>query len=275
MMGLIEKENIPNELKESMLYSLSVGGKRLRPIILFAVLETLGLDAKKGYPTAAALEMIHTYSLIHDDLPAMDNDDFRRGKPTNHRVFGEALAILAGDGLLTHAFRIICQDNGLTDMQKLQLIAHLSEAAGPTGMVAGQVLDMEAEQKQLTLDQLKEVHLHKTGCLIEFSVAAAGIIAGISEELLQDLRQFAKHIGLAFQIKDDILDVEGERELIGKDVGSDMEKGKNTYVSLATLAGAKTLLDEEINASSVILDKIPYDTTLLMAIARFIKERQS
>ena len=275
MMGLIEKENIPNELKESMLYSLSVGGKRLRPIILFAVLETLGLDAKKGYPTAAALEMIHTYSLIHDDLPAMDNDDFRRGKPTNHRVFGEALAILAGDGLLTHAFRIICQDNGLTDMQKLQLIAHLSEAAGPTGMVAGQVLDMEAEQKQLTLDQLKEVHLHTTGCLIEFSVAAAGIIAGISQELLQDLRQFAKHIGLAFQIKDDILDVEGERELIGKDVGSDMENGKNTYVSLATLAGAKTLLDEEINASSVILDKIPYDTTLLMAIARFIKERQS
>ncbi len=275
MMELIEKELIPKTLKQSMLYSLSVGGKRLRPIILFAVLETLGLDATKGYSTAAALEMIHTYSLIHDDLPAMDDDDLRRGKPTNHRVFGEAIAILAGDALLTHAFRLICQDEELNEKQKLRLIDCLSEAAGPTGMVAGQVLDMEAEQKELTLSQLKEVHLHKTGRLIEFSVIAAGIIANASEPLIQDLKQFSRHIGLAFQIKDDILDVEGERDLIGKDVGSDLENGKNTYVSLATLAGAKQLLNEEIETALSYLNKISFDTTLLASITCYIKDRQS
>ena len=256
MMSLIEGEAIPNQLKESMLYSLSVGGKRLRPILLFAVLDTLGLEATCGYQTASALEMIHTYSLIHDDLPAMDDDDLRRGKPTNHKVFGEATAILAGDSLLTHAFKVICSDEGLSLQQRLALVSMLSMAAGPMGMVAGQMLDMEAETKPITLEQLKQIHVNKTGRLIEFSIVAAAIIAQASEETIQLLRQFAGHVGLAFQIKDDILDVEGNGELIGKDVGSDMENGKSTYVSLTSLDEAKVMLNEEIEAALAILEEL-------------------
>ena len=260
MMSLIEGEAIPNQLKESMLYSLSVGGKRLRPILLFAVLDTLGLEATCGYQTASALEMIHTYSLIHDDLPAMDDDDLRRGKPTNHKVFGEATAILAGDSLLTHAFKVICSDEGLSLQQRLELVSMLSMAAGPMGMVAGQMLDMEAETKPITLEQL---------------IVAAAVIAQASEETIQLLRQFAGHVGLAFQIKDDILDVEGKGDLIGKDVGSDMENGKSTYVSLTSLDEAKVMLNEEIEAALAILEELPYETSLLAAITDYVKERQA
>lgn len=275
MMSLIEGEAIPNQLKESMLYSLSVGGKRLRPILLFAVLDTLGLEATCGYQTASALEMIHTYSLIHDDLPAMDDDDLRRGKPTNHKVFGEATAILAGDSLLTHAFKVICSDEGLSLQQRLELVSMLSMAAGPMGMVAGQMLDMEAETKPITLEQLKQIHVNKTGRLIEFSIVAAAVIAQASEETIQLLRQFAGHVGLAFQIKDDILDVEGNGDLIGKDVGSDMENGKSTYVSLTSLDEAKVMLNEEIEAALAILEELPYETSLLAAITDYVKERQA
>lgn len=260
---------------DAVSYSVNIGGKRIRPILMLLTYSMYEENWRSVLEFASAIEMIHTYSLIHDDLPCMDDDDLRRGKPTNHRVFGEAIAILAGDALLTHAFRLICQDEELNEKQKLRLIDCLSEAAGPTGMVAGQVLDMEAEQKELTLSQLKEVHLHKTGRLIEFSVIAAGIIANASEPLIQDLKQFSRHIGLAFQIKDDILDVEGERDLIGKDVGSDLENGKNTYVSLATLAGAKQLLNEEIETALSYLNKISFDTTLLASITCYIKDRQS
>lgn len=275
MLNLIESEDIPMLLKESMLYSLSVGGKRLRPILLFAVLDTLGLEATCGYQTASALEMIHTYSLIHDDLPAMDDDDLRRGKPTNHKVFGEATAILAGDSLLTHAFEVISRDQSLSPQQRLTLISMLSIAAGPMGMVAGQMLDMEAENKSITIEQLKQIHVNKTGRLIEFSIVAAAIIAQASEEIIDLFRQFAQHVGLAFQIKDDILDVEGNCDLIGKDVGSDMENGKSTYVSLTSLDEAKVMLDEEIQAALAILEKLPYETSLLAAITDYIKERQA
>ena len=237
LLELIQNESIPDQLKESMIYSLSVGGKRLRPILLFAVLETLGLDPKKGYQTASALEMIHTYSLIHDDLPAMDDDELRRGKPTNHIVFGEA--------------------------------------TGPSGMVAGQMLDMAAENTTITLEQLKEIHANKTGRLLEFSVVAGAIIAEASGEVVELLRQFSKHIGLAFQIKDDILDVEGDCELIGKKVGSDLENGKSTYVSLTSLEMAKQMLEDEIKQALEILDRLSNDTSLLAAIANYIKERQA
>ena len=275
MMSLIEGEAIPNQLKESMLYSLSVGGKRLRPILLFAVLDTLGLEATCGYQTASALEMIHTYSLIHDDLPAMDDDDLRRGKPTNHKVFGEATAILAGDSLLTHAFKVICSDEGLSLQQRLELVSMLSMAAGPMVMVEVQMLDMEAETKPITLELLKQIHVNKTGRLIEFSIVAAAVIAQASEETIQLLRQFAGHVGLAFQIKDDILDVEGNGELIGKDVGSDLENGKSTYVSLTSLDEAKVMLNEEIEAALAILEELPYETSLLAAITDYVKERQA
>lgn len=274
MMERIEKEPIPKTLKESMLYSLSVGGKRLRPILLFAVLDTLGLNPTQGYQIASALEMIHTYSLIHDDLPAMDDDDLRRGKPTNHKVFGEATAILAGDSLLTHAFLVVSGDETLSFEQRIRLITMLSTAAGPMGMVAGQMLDMEAETSPITIEQLKEIHLNKTGRLIEFAIVAAAIIANATDETVQLLRCFANHVGLAFQIKDDILDVEGNSTLIGKQVGSDIENGKSTYVSLTSLTDAKKMLDEEIHLALQVLEKLPYDTTLLAAITDYIKERQ-
>ncbi len=275
MMGLIEGEAIPTHLKESMVYSLSVGGKRLRPILLFAVLDTFGVNPIRGYQTASALEMIHTYSLIHDDLPAMDDDDLRRGKPTNHKVFGEATAILAGDSLLTHAFLVISSDEQLSLEQRLALISLLSVAAGPMGMVAGQMLDMEAEHTPITLEQLKEIHANKTGRLIEFAIVSAAIIAKASEETIELLRQFSAHVGLAFQIKDDILDVEGNSDLIGKDVGSDIENGKSTYVSLTSLNEAKVMLDEEIQAALQVLEQLPNDTSLLAAITDYIKERQA
>lgn len=275
LLNLIEKEEIPTKLKESMLYSLSVGGKRLRPLLVFAVLEAFGYPAQKGYSVAAALEMVHTYSLIHDDLPAMDDDDLRRGKPTNHIVFGEATAILAGDSLLTHAFKIIAEDESLMSLQRIQLILELSKAAGPLGMVAGQILDMEAEQHPVSLPELKEIHVRKTGRLIEFAIVSGAIISGANEELIQLLRQYAYHIGLAFQIKDDILDVEGNTALIGKMVGSDQVNGKSTYVSLTSLETAKSMLNDEISTAMQLLDQLPGETMILRAITQYIQERQA
>lgn len=275
MLQLIQEEDIPTELKQSMLYSLSVGGKRLRPLLVFAVLEAFGHHPKKGYKVAAAIEMIHTYSLIHDDLPAMDDDELRRGKPTNHIVYGEATAILAGDSLLTHAFKVIAEDHELTMPQRVQLVLELSKAAGPMGMVAGQILDMEAEDHPVTLDQLKQIHVHKTGRLIEFAIVAGALISEASETTIQTLRQFAYHIGLAFQIKDDILDVEGNTELIGKKVGSDAVNGKSTYVSLTSLKQAKEMLADEILAAQKLLENLPGSTELLKAITQYIQERQA
>lgn len=275
ILKLIAEQPIPQKLKEAMIYSVEVGGKRLRPILLFAVLEALGGDVKRGYRTAAALEMIHTYSLIHDDLPAMDDDDVRRGKPTNHKVFGEATAILAGDALLTDAFSVLSQDETLDVNTRLRLISELAQAAGGVGMVAGQALDMEAENKQISLADLKHIHAHKTGCLIKFAIVAGAIIGNANEETLQSLRQFADHLGLAFQIKDDILDVEGDSELMGKAVGSDLLNEKCTYVSLTSLEAAKLMLDEEIRSALNILEQLPLKKEILEAIIIYIKERQA
>lgn len=274
MFELIESQNIPASLKESMLYSLKVGGKRLRPLLLFSVLDAFHQSPNIGYQVAAALEMIHTYSLIHDDLPAMDNDDLRRGKPTNHIVFGEATAILAGDSLLTHAFKIIADDEGLTPLQRLNLINELSIAAGPMGMVAGQVLDMQAETTPVSLEGLKNIHVNKTGRLIEFAIVSGAIMAQADEKVIDDLRLFAYHLGLAFQIKDDILDVEGDTNLIGKKVGSDLVNGKSTYVSLTSLESAKEMLDYEIKSAKSILKKLELSTEGLEAITDYIKDRQ-
>lgn len=274
MFSWVEREDIPEPLKAAMLYSLKVGGKRLRPVLMFAVLESLGCRAEKGYRTAAALELIHTYSLVHDDLPAMDDDDFRRGQPTNHKVFGDATAILAGDGLLTFAFELIAGDEGLDPVQKVALISALAKASGPSGMIAGQVLDMEAEGKKATLAQLKGIHARKTGLLIAFAIEAGAIIGG-SEELVQlRLRRFSEHLGLAFQIQDDILDVEGDSEVLGKLAGSDALRDKCTYVSLTSLEQAKQMLADEIGAAKALLDELSIDTTLLEALAVFIQERK-
>lgn len=242
-------------LYESMKYSLAAGGKRIRPMLLLAVIESLGGNVEEGYDAAVALEYVHTYSLIHDDLPAMDDDALRRGKPTNHIVYGEAVAILAGDALLTQAFEVIARSS-LSSEQKTHLILALAKAAGANGMVAGQVKDIEGEGKELSLDDLKHIHRKKTGALIEFAVIAAGAIEKVSAEVQDKLIAFADHFGLAFQIRDDILDVIGSVEELGKNVGMDAHHEKNTYPELMTLEGAKKALEEELNEANQVLQQI-------------------
>ncbi|KPL59645.1 polyprenyl synthetase family protein [Rossellomorea vietnamensis] len=273
MVETVERLDIPLVLKEAMIYSLKAGGKRIRPILLLAAIRTFKQDPMLGLNTASALEMIHTYSLIHDDLPSMDDDDLRRGKPTNHKMFGEAAAILAGDGLLTYSFQLIAEDSALTNDQKVKLIALLARCAGPEGMVGGQVADIEGENKRLTVQELENIHVHKTGKLLIFSVLAGGIISGVSENELELLERFSYHIGLAFQIQDDILDIEGSEEMIGKPVGSDESKHKSTYPSILTMEGAKEKLQFHLDEALTALTNLSFDSSLLEEIARLIVSR--
>ncbi|HBZ08567.1 MAG TPA: polyprenyl synthetase family protein [Bacillus bacterium] len=269
----ISKLDTPSVLKEAMAYSLEAGGKRIRPLLLFAVIDSFGKNPDSGLSTAAALEMIHTYSLIHDDLPSMDNDDLRRGKPTNHRVFGEAMAILAGDGLLTYSFQLIAEDQHLQAAQKVELLQLLSKCAGPEGMVGGQVADMEGENKKLGIDELEYIHTHKTGKLLTFSVLAGAIIGGADSKQREYLEQFSHHLGLSFQISDDILDVTGDEELIGKPVGSDTGRHKSTYPSVLTLKGAKEHLSRHIEEAKKALDHTHLNTEVLSQITDLIAYR--
>lgn len=279
--GQIEKElsyyiknlSAPQKIKDAMDYSLQAGGKRIRPTLLLATLYAFGQDTRKGMATACSLEMIHTYSLIHDDLPAMDNDDLRRGKPTNHKVFGEAYSILAGDGLLTYSFQIIAQDPHLSIHQKLKIIELLALSAGPEGMVGGQVADMQGENQRLSLDELEYIHRNKTGKLLSFSAIAGAIIANASNEQISILENYAENIGLAFQIRDDILDVEGNEEVIGKPVGSDEGNFKSTYPSLLTLEGAKERLHYHTQLAKEIIKKLQLNTILLEELAELIEVR--
>ena len=257
----------------AMRYSIENGGKRLRPILLLMLLEAFGIPKELGMTTAVALEMVHTYSLIHDDLPAMDDDDMRRGKPTNHKIYGEAIAILAGDGLLTDAFNVIANDINLDVRMRLRLIRLLSASAGSCGMIEGQLLDYEAEKKEITLDELKQIHYLKTGKLIEFACLAAGFIADPSGIYTHRLRWFSNHLGLAFQIQDDILDVEGDTLKLGKAVGSDEANSKCTYVSLLGLDGAKQMLNTEIDKALVELDALPADTKMLKELTQYVAKR--
>ncbi|PFG05765.1 polyprenyl synthetase family protein [Bacillus sp. es.034] len=273
MVETVDGLKIPLVLKEAMIYSLQAGGKRIRPILLLSVIRAFNQDTGLGLNTASALEMIHTYSLIHDDLPSMDDDDLRRGKPTNHKMFGEAAAILAGDGLLTYSFQLIAEDTALTNDQKVKLISLLARCAGPEGMVGGQVADIEGENKLLTVQELENIHVHKTGKLLIFSALAGGIISGVSESELEQLERFSYHIGLAFQIQDDILDIEGSEEMIGKPVGSDESKHKSTYPSLLTMKGAKEKLQFHLDEALTALTAMPVDSSLLAEIARLIVSR--
>nr|WP_123043665.1 farnesyl diphosphate synthase [Cohnella candidum]AYQ75584.1 polyprenyl synthetase family protein [Cohnella candidum] len=231
---------IPGRLREAAEYSLHAGGKRLRPVFVLAAAESVSGSAKaaeRAMPFAVAVEMVHTYSLIHDDLPAMDNDDFRRGRPTNHKVFGEALAILAGDGLLTHAFYAASRaaDLGVPPERTLAVLAELAMYAGLPGMVGGQTEDMQGEQGITTLDQLESIHLHKTADLISFSLRAGGHAAEASDDELAALGLFGRNVGLAFQIQDDILDLTGDEAKLGKPVKSDEKQAKVTYPYLIGL----------------------------------------
>jgi len=224
--------DVPAPLRESMLYSLMAGGKRLRPLLVLAACESVGGKVEAAMPVACAVEMIHTYSLVHDDLPAMDNDDYRRGKLTNHKVYGEAMAILAGDGLLTQAFFSIAQGThryGVPAEISLAISEELAEYAGMRGMVGGQAADMMGEQGITSKEQLDYIHLHKTSDLVIFSVRAGARIGGATEQQLEGLTLYARNIGMAFQIQDDILDLVGDEALIGKPKGSDIKSGKVTY----------------------------------------------
>lgn len=265
----------PEVIKESMLYSLEAGGKRIRPLLLFATLEAFGEKIEKGLLTAAAIEMIHTYSLIHDDLPSMDDDDLRRGKPTNHKVYGEAHAVLAGDALLTYSFQLIAEiPNELTTAEvKLKLIQELAKASGAEGMVGGQVADINGEGKALTLEELEYIHVHKTGKLLTFSVVAGALLAQASPEQIKSLSLFAYHLGLAFQIQDDILDLEGSEEKTGKPIGSDEQKQKSTYPALLTLPGAKEALKKHTNLAKEALQETGLNTGILEEITDLIANR--
>jgi len=265
----------PPVLKDAMSYSLQAGGKRIRPLLLAATLHAFGKDANLGMPIACAIEMIHTYSLIHDDLPSMDNDDLRRGLPTNHKIYGEATAILAGDGLLTYSFQLIAEDQSISPESKVKLIAELAKAAGPEGMVAGQIADMEAEGATLNLDELEYIHKNKTGKLLTISIIAGGILANATMEQLKTLENFAIHLGLAFQIRDDILDIEGEEEVIGKPVGSDSTNDKNTYPSLLTLDGAKEKLTYHTNEAKASLNAAGVDVEILDYLCDLVASRNN
>lgn len=270
---LIAELQAPSVLKEAMDYSLQAGGKRIRPMLIFATLASFGQNPRIGLAAAAALEMIHTYSLVHDDLPSMDDDDLRRGQPTNHKVFGEAAAILAGDALLTYAFQIIARSDNYSSEQKVTLIEWLAEAAGPEGMVGGQMADIEGETKELTLAELEYIHKNKTGRLLAYSVMAGALLAGASEEQLVHFQQYAFHIGLAFQIQDDILDVEGSEEKLGKRVGSDSANQKSTYPALLTMAGAKDQLAKHADLARTALLQTNTDSVLLLELVDLIATR--
>ncbi|WP_425464323.1 polyprenyl synthetase family protein [Paenibacillus anaericanus] len=268
---------VPTNLRESMEYSLMAGGKRLRPLLVIAAAESLGGSREAALPVACAVEMVHTYSLIHDDLPAMDNDDFRRGKPTNHKVFGEAMAILAGDGLLTHAFYSIIQTSrqfGITAESALAIVEELSLFAGPAGMVGGQVADMEGEQGLTELDQLRYIHQHKTGDLIVFSLKAGGRVAGASEQQLAALEQFGRAIGLAFQIQDDILDLIGDEGKLGKKTQSDVKQQKVTYPYFIGLDNSRAELEALTRtAKGAITSGLIPNPEKLLDIADYLMER--
>ncbi|MFS0780996.1 polyprenyl synthetase family protein [Bacillus sp. 1P06AnD] len=271
----VERIHAPSVLKGAMSYSLRAGGKRIRPLLVFAVLDAFRGNMDIGMKAACAIEMIHTYSLIHDDLPSMDNDDTRRGKPTNHIVFGEANAILAGDALLTYSFTLLTEKvyKDVKPEQLLELIAVISSCAGAEGMVGGQTADMEAEGKAVSLEELEYIHEHKTGRLLTASVLAGAILGGATTDEKKELERFSHHLGLAFQIRDDILDIEGSEEEIGKPVGSDVTNGKNTYPALLTLEGAKAKLQEEIQQAISVLGKLDMMEGYLFDITKLVAYR--
>lgn len=263
-------------LKEAMEYSALDGGKRIRPLLTFAGGQLSGASNQALLPIAAAIEMIHCYSLVHDDLPAMDDDDFRRGKPSNHKAYDEATAILVGDALLTEAFALLAHDENFTAETKVELLKMLSTASGALGMIKGQFLDMQAEQKPVTLEELQEIHNNKTGALIKASILM-GYIAGQNQstESLQSLSSFSQKVGLMFQIQDDILDATSSSEVLGKSAGKDAEQEKATYVNLLGIETAQDYM-QKLNTEALAL-LTPFQTNAgpLKALTLYVIERQN
>ncbi|QWV92274.1 polyprenyl synthetase family protein [Geomonas oryzisoli] len=273
---LPDAKELPASLHSAMRYSVFAGGKRVRPVLMLAACEAVGGSADAVMPAACAMEMIHTYSLIHDDLPAMDNDDFRRGNPTNHKVYGEATAILAGDALLTEAFILLSNGTGGDPAARLRVIQEIAVASGSRGMVGGQVVDMESEGRHdVDIATLSYIHTHKTGALIRASVRCGAILGGASEEQFKSLTRYADAIGLAFQIADDILDVEGTTEELGKDAGSDQARGKATYPALMGLEASKARAQELVQIALDALSSFDERAEPLRAIASYIVKRKS
>lgn len=262
-------------LAESMKYSLMAGGKRLRPIMLMAAADAVGAKGTDFMDTACAMEFIHTYSLIHDDLPAMDDDDYRRGKLTNHKVYGAGMATLAGDALLTQAFTIMAHQRGVDAATLLRVVQEISTAAGPDGMVGGQAIDLESEGKHIDMKTLRKMHMGKTGALFRAAIRSGAILGGATADQLDALTIYADNFGLAFQITDDILDVTGDEATLGKPVGSDEKNHKSTYVTLTSLTEAQKLAADAVNDAVAALEGFGPEADFLRGLVRFLLERNN
>jgi geranylgeranyl diphosphate synthase type II len=264
----------PRQLQKAMAYSVLAGGKRLRAILAIASYESTGRRSRNIIPVASSIELIHTYSLIHDDLPAMDDDDFRRNKPTSHRVFGEATAILAGDALLTEAFGMLSRIS-IDPRILLRVIRELACASGAQGMVGGQTADILYEDKRISARQLLYIHTHKTGALIQASVRVGAIMAGASPQVVRSLSRYGENLGLAYQIIDDILDVTGSRKEMGKSAGADVSRGKNTYPALYGLDESQRKAENLIHDALLAITKFDSSAEPLREIAQYILRRQN
>ena len=272
---LREDDALNAKLSDAMKYSLMAGGKRLRPVLLMAAADAVGANGDDFVTTGAAIEMIHTYSLIHDDLPAMDNDDYRRGKLTNHKVYGDGIAILAGDGLLTLAFEVMLRQKNASAEKLTQVVKEMSIAAGPNGMVGGQAIDLLSEGKSISMEELKEMHMGKTGALFRAAIRSGAILGGATEKQMNDLTLYAEKFGLAFQITDDILDVEGDEKDLGKPIGSDAKNQKSTYVTLTSLEEAKKLAVQTVDDAVTALDDFGEEAEFLRELATYLIARNS
>ena len=261
-------------LYEAMRYSVMAGGKRFRPALVILSARLLGADDEQALPAACAIEMVHTYSLIHDDLPAMDNDDLRRGRPTSHKVFGEAMAILAGDALLTEAFAVLARD-AKDAPRAVRMVCELAAAAGPAGMVGGQAADLDAERNVSSKVTVETIHALKTARMIEAAVALGAMVGQARRDQAAALARYGRHLGLAFQIADDVLDGRGTTAELGKTAGKDVARGKRTYVSVYGLAEARQRARAELNAALTAIAEFDAAADPLRDLARFCVERQS
>ena len=264
----------PESLRDAMRYSLLAGGKRLRPILCLAACELVGGSSERAMPTAVALEMIHTMSLIHDDLPAMDNDDLRRGRPTNHKVYGDAMAILAGDAMLSRAFEMVAVRSANVPADRLlRVVGELALVSGAPGLVGGQVVDLESEGKAVDLQTLEYIHLHKTAALLRACVVTGALIGGASDDQLEAMRTYANGIGLAFQIIDDILDVTASSEVLGKTAGKDLLADKTTYPKLLGLDASREKALQLVRESKAALEPWRDKAAPLLALADYVASR--
>ena len=271
-----KEEGYQKNVIEAMNYSLSAGGKRLRPILTLEACKIVGGNEDEAIPFAIAIEMIHTYSLIHDDLPALDNDDLRRGRPTNHKVYGEAMGILAGDALLNYAFEVMLAGsiNKENPEKYLKAINEIAKGAGIYGMIGGQVVDVESENKQIEKEKLDYIHMNKTAAMMVGCMRAGATIGGANSEQMEEITKYAKNIGLSFQIVDDILDIVGDEAKLGKKVGSDIENHKSTYPSLLGLDKSKEIAHNLIDEAKKSIEKLSDDVDFLKGLAEYIIDRE-